>query len=141
MLSRQVVEKTSMWFGAGLGQTKIYALPIFVKFYHSTKFTINDVGIPNAFGDLYATLGLSAIILKLILEIYFFFRTRVSSNYYRLAIFLFIFIYQFTGSFIMNIAEYAAWIIAFHPKLFPEFNKIPKRAHLEGSVHRPGYAV
>jgi hypothetical protein len=140
-LSIQVVEKTSVWFGAGLGQTKIYALPIFAKFYNYTKFTANDIGIPNAIGDLFATLGLFAVILKLWLEIYLFFRTRVSSNYYRLAVFLFIFIYQFTGSFIMNIAEYVAWIIAFHPGLFPEFDKKPKKANLEGSVHRPSHAV
>jgi hypothetical protein len=142
-LSMQVVDKTSIWFGAGLGQTKIYALPIFDKFYNTTIFTVNDVGIPNALGDLYATLGLFAVILKLFLEFYFFYRTRVSSNYYRLVVFFFIFIYQFTGSFIMNIAEYAAWIIAFHPGLFPEFNKnkSPKSAHLEGPVHRQSYPI
>lgn len=141
VLSRDIAEKTSIWFGAGLGQTKIYSLPLFIKFYHFTKFTAKDVGIPNAIGDAFATLGLLVVILKLTLEIYFYFRTRVSSNYYRLALFLFIFIYQFTGSFIMNIAEYVVWVMAFYPGLFPEFNKKPKPARLESAIHSQSYAV
>jgi hypothetical protein len=102
---------------------------------------VSDIGIPNAMGDLFATLGLISVLLKLYLEFFFFFRTKVSSNYYRLALFLFIFIYQFTGSFIMNIAEYAAWIMAFHPGLFPEFNKVKKTEHLESPVHRQSNTI
>jgi hypothetical protein len=37
----------------------------------------------------------------------------VWTNYYRLLLFLFVFIYQFTGSFITNVAEYVIWILAF----------------------------
>jgi hypothetical protein len=43
-------------------------------------------------------------------------------NYYRLLLFTFIFIYQFTGSFITNVAEYVIWIMAFTP-VFREFDK------------------
>jgi hypothetical protein len=35
------------------------------------------------------------------------------------------FVYQFTGSFISNIAEYVIWILAFKPDLFPEFQHPP----------------
>ncbi|MGZ5135232.1 MAG: hypothetical protein ACXWCG_08785, partial [Flavitalea sp.] len=52
-----------------------------------------------------------------------FFKTKVWSNYYRLSLFLFIFIYQFTGSYLTNIAEYVIWILAFHPGLFTEFDR------------------
>jgi hypothetical protein len=45
----------------------------------------------------------------------------VYNNVYRLAIFIFIFIYQFTGSFMFNIIELTCWVIAFTPS-FPEFN-------------------
>jgi hypothetical protein len=136
-----VLKDRSLYFGVGFGQVKILAFPIFGHYYHSTKFKVSDIGIPNAMGDLLATLGLVSVLLKLYLELFFFFRTKVSSNYYRLALFLFVFIYQFTGSFIMNIAEYAVWIMAFHPSLFPEFNKVKKPQHLESPVHRQSNAI
>jgi hypothetical protein len=136
-----VLQNRSMLFGVGFGQVKVLALPIFSHYYNTTKFKVSDIGIPNAMGDLFATLGLISVLLKLYLEFFFFFRTKVSSNYYRLALFLFIFIYQFTGSFIMNIAEYAVWIMAFHPGLFPEFNKVKKPEHFESPVHRQSNAI
>ena len=65
------------------------------------------VVIPNAVGDTLAAFGIFGIALRLVLQIVFFFQNQGAySNYYRLALFLFIFIYQFTGSFITNIAEY-----------------------------------
>jgi hypothetical protein len=136
-----VLENRSHFFGVGFGQVKILAFPIFEDYYHTNRFTMQNIGIPNAIGDLFATLGLVSVILKLYLEFFFFFRTKVSSNYYRLIIFLFIFIYQFTGSFIINIAEYAAWMLAFCPTLFPEFNKVKKPEHLESPVYRQSHAV
>ncbi|HXB05886.1 MAG TPA: hypothetical protein VNW04_02185 [Puia sp.] len=123
ILSMNIARKKSLFFGAGFGQVKALGLDLFRKFYRTNKFTIHDIAIPNSIGDLLATLGLLGVGLKLYLELFFFFRTRVFSNYYRLALFLFIFAYQFTGSFITNIAEYAIWIMAFKPGLFPEFDK------------------
>ena len=122
-LCLQIAGKKSIVWGAGLGQVKLIGPEIFRHFYHNNRYTIHDVAIPNSMGDLLATLGLVGVGIKLFLEIFFFFRTRVFTNYYRLTLFLFIFIYQFTGSFIMNIAEYVIWILAFKPGLFPEFDK------------------
>lgn len=125
ILSMDIARKKSLFFGAGFGQTKVLGVDLFRKFYRTNKFTMNDIAIPNSIGDLMATLGLLGVGLKLYLEAFFFFRTRVFSNYYRLALFLFILAYQFTGSFITNIAEYVIWIMAFRPGLFPEFDKKP----------------
>jgi hypothetical protein len=53
----------------------------------------------------------------------------VYNNYYRFALFVFVFIFQFTGSFITNIAELAIWILAF-TNTFEEFDrKKLKSAH------------
>jgi hypothetical protein len=95
------------------------------------------VVIPNSIGDLLGTLGLLGVAIKLFIEAYFFFRARVFRNDYRLVLFLFIFVYQFTGSFISNIAEYVIWILAFTPDLFPEFQN---PAH-ENTLYSPGLAV
>jgi hypothetical protein len=55
--------------------------------------------------------------------IYGYFKTRVYNNYYRQALFLFIFIYQFTGSNIVSINEYVIWVLAFATTQFHEFDK------------------
>jgi hypothetical protein len=124
IMSLDIARKKSIPFGVGFGQVKILGLDVFSRMYHYSKFTYNDVGIPNSTGDTFATLGLVTLVLKFFLEIYFFFKTKVYSSQYRMVLFLFIFIYQFTGSFLTNIAEYVIWIMAFKADLFPEFNKL-----------------
>jgi len=121
-LAWQIAKAKSIWFGCGPGQTKIIALPLFEKFYHYSGFTVDSVGIPNAVGDTLATLGILGVVIRFGLQAYFFFRTGVGGNYYRLCLFLFIFIYQFTGSFITNTAEYVIWVLAFTPGIFEEFD-------------------
>jgi hypothetical protein len=123
-MSWDIAKKKSIAFGVGFGQTKILGLPVFIKKYNNYRFTVKDIGIPNTTGDTFATLGLIVLVFKFFLEFYFFFKTRVYSNQYRLALFLFIFIYQFTGGFLTNIAEYVLWIMAFKADLFPEFNEL-----------------
>jgi hypothetical protein len=137
LLSLDIVHKKSLFWGTGFGQFKLLGVARFREFYNSNRYTLHDVVIPNSIGDLLGTLGLFGIAIKLFIEGYFFFRTRVFRNDYRLALFLFIFVYQFTGSFISNIAEYAIWILAFQPDLFPEFQN-PDYAN---TFYRPGLAV
>jgi len=122
-LSLAMVQQKSLWFGTGFGQAKVVGLQIYRKFYNWSLFTASDVRIPNGVADLLVTVGLLTVLLKFFLEFYLFFKTRVYSNYYRLTLWIFIFIYQFTGSYFTNIAEYAIWILAFQQNLFPEFNK------------------
>jgi hypothetical protein len=140
-ISLMIVQLKSLWFGAGFGQAKVIGLSIYKKFYNWNLFTMQDVRIPNGVADMFVTLGLVTVAIKFFLEVYFFFKTRVYSNYYRLTLFLFIFIYQFTGSYFNNIAEYVIWVLAFHQSLFPEFNKKPKPQDLESPVYSPGHAV
>ena len=88
------------------------------------------VTIPNAAAETLTIFGWIGFILRITVEIFFFFFTKVWSNYYRLLLFSFIFIYQFTGSFITNIAEYVIWILAF-TNVFHQFdvykpNPIPR---------------
>jgi hypothetical protein len=122
-LGWKIASQKSIYFGCGLGQVKEVGLDIFREFYNYPAFTTNQIGIPNAVGDTLATFGLVGVGLRMGAEIYLFFKTKVFTNFYRLSLFLFIFIYQFTGSFLTNIAEYVIWIMAFYSELFPEFNK------------------
>jgi hypothetical protein len=122
-LGWQIASEKSLLFGCGPGQVKVVGLDNFKVFYNYERFTVSDIGIPNSLGDTLGTFGLLGVGIRVFFEVYLFFKTRVWANYYRLSIFLFIFIYQFTGSFLTNIAEYVLWILAFYTGLFPELDK------------------
>jgi hypothetical protein len=122
-LGWNIASLKNIYFGSGLGQVKELGLDLFRKLYKSSDFTVNDVVIPNAVGETLAIFGITGLFLRFGIEFYLFFKTAVYANYYRLSLFLFIFIYQFTGSYIMNIAEYVIWILAFNGNYFEEFKR------------------
>jgi hypothetical protein len=122
-LGWKIAEQKSILFGVGPGQTKSIGLEFFKEFYNYANFTQSEIGIPNSVGDTLATFGVLGVLIRLTVQIIFFFKTRVYDNFYRLGLFLFVFIYQFTGSFLTNIAEYVIWLMAFSPWLFKEFDK------------------
>ena len=122
-LGWKIASEKSVLFGAGPGQVKLIGLDLFKEFYNFPNFPESEVRIPNSMGDTLAIYGIFGVLIRLGLQIFFFFRTRVYSNFLRLCLFLFVFTYQFTGSFITNIAEYVLWIMAFSPWIFREFDK------------------
>lgn len=124
----KIANLKNIFFGAGLGQIKIVIIDLAHKYYkYWGNFPRYD--IPNAIGETLSIFGIAGVAVRLWLEIYLFVKTKVFSNYYRLALFIFIFIYQFTGSFITNIVEYVIWILAFS-NIFEQFN-IPKKKVFE----------
>ena len=135
-LGYKIAELKSIWFGAGPGQTKELGLELFRTYYNHPTLPVDEIRIPNAAGDTLASFGLVGLSLRMVLEIWFFFSTRVYNNYYRLSLFVFIFIYQFTGSYITNIVEYSIWIMAFYPGLMEEFDRSAIR-HQYLAVRRP----
>lgn len=125
-MAYRVASLKSAFFGAGLGQIKILAVDV-VRLYYSYWGKLEVVRIPNAMAETLAIFGIAGVIIRLLLIGYFFFKTRVWTNQYRFLLFVFVFIYQFTGSFIINIVEYMIWILAFS-QVFPEFN-VKKTLH------------
>lgn len=121
----RIADERSLWFGTGLGQTKILIKDIIGRYFkYWGAFPRYD--IPNAMGETLAIFGIVGVFIRLFIEIWLFFKTRVYTNYYRLSLFLFMFIYQFTGSFITNIVEYVIWILAFS-NVFDFFNITPQK--------------
>jgi hypothetical protein len=119
LADKMLAEKSYMW-GIGLGQVKILGAEIIRDYYlYPMDYTV--FAIPNAAAETLAIFGWVGLCLRIVLEIFLFFHTKVWNNYYRLLLFLFVFLYQFTGSFITNIAEYVIWILAF-TNVFPQFN-------------------
>lgn len=122
MLAWKILERTDIFWGAGWGQIKIVGQPIIVEYYNYEGEWRDLVRIPNATAETLASLGLIGLVGRLLTEIGLFFYTKVYDNYYRMILFAFIFIYQFTGSYLTNIYEYLIWIIVFLP-IFPQFNR------------------
>jgi len=119
ILAEKLLQKKNEFWGIGIGQVKIIGEATIRNYYlYYTEFR---VAIPNAAAETLAIFGWIGFSLRFLIEIFLFFYTRVWTNYYRLLLFLFIFIYQFTGSFITNVAEYAIWILAF-TRVFRQFD-------------------
>jgi len=111
LLADKLLQKRDEYWGIGLGQIKIIGETILRKYYmYGGEFVAT---IPNAAAETLTIFGWIGLTTRLFLEIFFFFHTKVWANYYRLWLFFFMFIYQFTGSFITNVAEYVIWILAF----------------------------
>jgi hypothetical protein len=119
VLARKLLDEKNEVWGIGVGQIKILGENIIRSYYlYNIDFT---VAIPNAAAETLAIFGWAGLSIRLFIELFLFFYTRVWNNYFRLLLFFFVFIYQFTGSFITNIAEYVIWILAF-TNVFKQFN-------------------
>jgi len=119
ILAGKLLDKTNKYWGAGIGQIKIAGEDIIRSYYlYSPQY---PVSIPNATAETLALFGWTGLSLRFLIEIFLFFYTKVWNNYYRLLLFLFMFLYQFTGSFITNVAEYVIWILAF-TNVFRQFD-------------------
>lgn len=121
MFAFDLANSKSIWLGVGLGQIKILGHDLIINFYQYEGDFADIVRIPNAMGELLATYGIVGVIYKLSLEIYLFFKHSLYTNYFNFSLFLFVFIYQFTGSYLVNTAELLLWTTAIFVR-FPELN-------------------
>jgi hypothetical protein len=123
--------KNKFW-GIGFGQIKVLGLELWRSFYMH-PYKLEEVAIPNAAAETFAIFGYLGLILRILVQLTLFFTTKVYKNAFRLSLFLFIFIYQFTGSYIFSIAEYMIWILAFVPN-FKDFDFINIRKKNENTL-------
>jgi hypothetical protein len=114
VVAQIVVAHRSAWWGVGLGQAKLVDLP-------AGGLAFTRAVIPNSVAATYAELGIVGVVLRISLELYLFFHTRVYDNSFRLAMFTAAFFMQFTGGFIEETREYIIWGFAFC-SFFPEFS-------------------
>ena len=123
LLSNMILDQRSHFWGIGPGQLRVLGTDIIKNFY-SYPSDYDVVAIPNASAETLVIFGWLGLSTRILTEIVLFFYTKVYRNYYRLALFFFMFIYQFTGSYITSPAEYVIWILAF-TNAFPQFNVNP----------------
>lgn len=115
-----LIKTHNLFMGVGPGQVKILAHDLIVNYYQYSGEYAEIVRIPNSMGEILAIYGIFGFVLKLFLELFFFIRLKIYNNYFNLVLFLFVFIYQFTGSFLINVAELGVWVIVFNAN-FPLF--------------------
>jgi len=104
-----IAQSTDLWFGSGFGQTKYFA-PVFFDQFH---VNVELDRLTNSVANTLAASGIIGILIRFSVEFILFFRTRVHASLFRLILFIHMFIYQFTGSFLTNLAEYFIWMLAF----------------------------
>jgi len=121
ILANKIVSQKSYWWGIGPGQLKLSGRNIVLQYYQYVNVP-QTVRIPNACAETIVYFGYAGFAIRLLVQLFLFFRTKVFSNPYRFWLFLFVFIYQFAGSYITNVAEYIIYIFVFSP-VFPEFKK------------------
>ncbi|MDP2723541.1 MAG: hypothetical protein Q8O72_12355 [Bacteroidales bacterium] len=121
MFARDIIVQHNIFFGIGPGQIKIIAHDMIINHYKYHGTLGDVVRIPNAMAEILSIYGIYGFVFKLFLEVFFFVKKRIYNNHYALILFLFIFIYQFTGSFINNVAELGIWALVFGAR-FIEFD-------------------
>lgn len=126
-LSWELLGAKEQWFGEGVGQIKVIAKEYIIEYYNYNPAEFPTVRIPNAMAETLVSFGIIGVVLRLGVQIHLFFKTKVYSNYFRSLMFFFVFIYQFTGSYLTNIAEYVIWALAFS-YCFPQLDK-PKKVN------------
>ena len=127
-LAYKIAHLKSLVWGIGPGEIKVIGDPI-IKAYYEYPDTYGQVSIPAALAETFALFGMVGTFIRLFAEVYLFFKTRVLDNYFRTLLFFYMFVYQFTGSFVTNIAEYVIWILAF-TNIFPQFDKQVKKENI-----------
>lgn len=122
ILAHKIISGKSLLWGIGPGQLKLEARNIIIQYYSYTNIP-SSIRIPNACAETIVSFGYVGFALRILIEAFLFVKTEVFKCPFRLWLFLFLFIYQFTGSYITNVSEYMLWTISFAPFIFPDFKK------------------
>ena len=120
-LASEMIKAKSEIFGIGHGQIKILGEEFIRPYYGYKKELWPVVALPNAAAETMAVFGYLGLAIRLGLQCFIFFFFKVHRNLFSLCLFLFLFIYQFMGSFYMSGAEIAFWVLC-SSSVFPGFN-------------------
>jgi hypothetical protein len=128
VFSYEIAAAKNIWFGVGFGQIKVVGEDIIAW---------GGGRLPCAIAETLAQFGIIGVLVRILLCVFLFFRTGLRRNPFRLSLFVFLFVYQFTGSFLTNLAEYVGWVLACSAT-FPRFNTVTsatEHAHIPSLGH------
>lgn len=112
MLAWDLISNKDYWFGIGLGQSKIMGRQLMEQLYGIYDPAV-VFRIPNSMAETLATFGIIGVCIKLVLQVFLFVKCKVYQYFTSVWLFLFLFIYQFTGSYLSNLAEWILWAMVF----------------------------
>jgi len=121
MFADRLLKESNPIFGIGPGQIKVRAHRMIIEHYQYRGKWTELVRIPNSTAEVMASFGYYGLLLKLFIPLFFFLRWKLHTNVFNKSLFIFIFLYQFTGSFMTNAAEAICWALALGARL-PEFD-------------------
>lgn len=121
-LAKDVAKDKSYLFGAGPGQSKIIAKKYYFKNLPYRSAMPEVIRYSNVSATTLASYGISGLMIRVIILLIFFFKLKVYENIYGTSIFVFMFIFQFMASYMINISELSIWVIAFLSVSKKEFN-------------------
>jgi uncharacterized membrane protein YsdA (DUF1294 family) len=121
LLALSIADLKSQIFGVGPGQLKILGQDLIFNMYSFDDSTTQNATarIPSSMAEALAIFGWLGFFAKLVAELILFRKTKVKTSSFRLCLFIFMFIYQFVGSFSTNIVEIFFWVLAFS-NVFPD---------------------
>ncbi len=107
--------------GIGLGQFKFIGRDVLILYYKYHTIP-SVVRLPNALAETLVSFGVLGAIIRVFIQIYWAFKRRIVNNLFQTSLFISLFIYQFTGGFLMHSFEYYYWILVVVP-IFKNFDK------------------
>ena len=107
--------------GIGLGQFKFIGRDVLLLYYKYHTIP-SVVRLPNALAETLVSFGVLGVFIRVFIQIYWAFKRRIVNNLFQTSLFISLFIYQFTGGFLMHSFEYYYWILVVVP-IFKTFDK------------------
>jgi len=122
-LALSIADLKSTLFGVGPGQIKILGQDLISLVYsYGTDEATGQVAtarIPCSMAEVLCNFGWVGFFGKLLTELILFRKTKVKTSSFRLCLFIFMFIYQFVGSYSTSVVEIFFWVLAFS-NVFPD---------------------
>lgn len=112
LLATQIAAQKSLIFGAGIGQIKIIGNPIIMDYYKYSEDLVETVRIPSSAAEMLASYGVAGLTIKILVLITLYFKLKVHRNTYSNYLYIFFFIYQFYGSFMLSTIEIFCFALA-----------------------------
>lgn len=110
-LATTIANTKSAYAGIGIGQIKIAGHDIIMEFYGYPE-DFGTVRIPSSAAEVLASFGIVGLTVKILLLTYLFLRHRIYSTGFSCSLFIFTFLYQFYGSFLLSGTEVFSFALA-----------------------------
>jgi O-Antigen ligase len=121
-LAWHLAKTKSIFWGIGLGQIKEMGGAYYRDFFPYISTIPDPVRIPNSNAEVLATFGTLGLCLKTGITGLVFLWKKLYRNIFSTTLFIFIFIFQFMGSYLINFTELFIWALIF-ANPFQKFNK------------------